>query len=71
MSWDKTGHIISSLYQGVAYAGRVTSSRRKNTGDIHHVIELFEPIYVNKKKYESIVVDDLITITPESLKMSA
>lgn len=71
MDWDKTDHIISSLYQGVAYVGRVVKSRKKGTGDVQHFIDLFEPIYVDNKKYESIVVDDLITITAETPKMSA
>ncbi len=70
MNWDRNGHIISGMYEGVAYAGRVTNSRAKSGGEIQHTIDLFEPIYVDGKRHDKITVNDLFVL-PNRSRMSA
>jgi len=71
MNWDKKDHIISGIYQGVAYAGRVRKSQQKKMGEIHHTIDLFEPIYIDDTRYDSITVDDLPILSTDRPRLSA
>lgn len=71
MNWDKKDHIISGIHQGVAYAGRVRMSRKQSSGEIHHTIDLFEPIYIDDTRYDSITVDDLPILSTDKQRMSA
>lgn len=71
MNWDKSGHIISGIYEGVAYAGRVTNSSARTNGEICHTIDLFEPIYVGGERLNKITVSDLFPTHLKNVSMGA
>jgi len=71
MDWNKKGHIISGFYEGVAYAGKVASSYKESGGQVRHSIDLFESIYIDDKKFDNIVVNDLLTAPLINNRLSA
>jgi len=71
MDWNKKGHIISGFYGGIAYAGKVVSSYKEFDGQVRHIIDLFESIYIDDKKLDNIVVNDLLTAPLSNNRLSA
>lgn len=59
MKWDKRGHIISGIYEGVSFVGTVKNSRKVSSRIVHDV-ELFDIIFVDGKPLSTITIDDMI-----------
>lgn len=66
MECDRNGHIISGMYEGISYAGRVINSRVKSGGEVQYTIDLFEPIYIDGERHDRIKVSDLFALADSS-----